>query len=67
MRQRRVRHACAAALAITAVMTLAATATAHPVDCDDPAAKFEGMPADWAAENPAGSRRRAADRRPRPR
>ncbi|HEX5617596.1 MAG TPA: hypothetical protein VFX51_04215, partial [Solirubrobacteraceae bacterium] len=51
MTYRRVRQACAAALALAAAMTLAASAAAHPVDCDDPAAKFEGMPADWAAEN----------------
>jgi LVIVD repeat-containing protein len=51
MTYRRVRHACAAALALVAALTLAASVAAHPVDCDDPAAKFEGMPADWAAEN----------------
>jgi len=49
MSNRRSRLACAAALAVAAATTLAATAVAHPVDCDDPAAKFAGWSADWSA------------------
>jgi len=49
MPDRRVRLASAAVLALAAAMTLAASALAHPVDCDDPAAKFAGWSADWSA------------------
>ena len=49
MSNRRIRLASAAALAVAAAMTLAAMAVAHPVDCDDPAAKFAGWSADWSA------------------
>src|SRR5215217_17324 len=52
MTHRRVRHACAVGLALAATAIVPGSAGAHAIDCDDPAAKFAGSPADWAAGDP---------------